>query len=77
MSLHVLAYNLRRLMTSLGIASMIKAVRDYVRLLVLQHVIGAIAVLARSRTPKTRRLPFGASRSRTTHISMYSSAAKA
>lgn len=41
MSLHVLAYNFRRLMTLLGMESMMAAVRAYALLLVLQRLFGA------------------------------------
>lgn len=39
MSLHVLAYNLKRLMTSLGVAGMIEAIRVYALLLALYRVL--------------------------------------
>ena len=77
MSLHVLAYNLKRLMALLGVASMIEAVRAYALLLALQRVFGAMAVKVRSATPKTRHRSLSGSKSRTTRIGMYSSAARA
>ena len=57
MSLHVLAYNLKRLITSLGVAGMMEAVRAYALLLALQCVFGAMAVQVRSATPKLGTAP--------------------
>jgi hypothetical protein len=75
MSLHVLAYNLKRLMTSLGIADMTEAVRAYALSLALQPMPSAIAVPPQSGTPETQHSCLSGLTSRTTRISMYSSAA--
>jgi transposase len=42
MSLHVLAYNVKRLMSLLRLAGMMEAIRTYAFLLALQRVFGAI-----------------------------------
>jgi len=42
MSLHVLAYNVKWLMSLLGIAGLMEAIRAYALLLALQRVFGAI-----------------------------------
>ena len=53
-SLHVLAYNVKRLMSLLGVAGMMEAIRAYALLLDLQRVFGAITLLIRSVSQKTR-----------------------
>jgi transposase len=57
MSLHVLAYNVKRLMSLLGVAGMMEAIRGYAFLLDLQRVFGASAVLTWSVSPKTGTAP--------------------
>jgi hypothetical protein len=52
MSLHVLAYNLKRLMTVLGIANMMEAIRAYALLLALQRVFAAATLLVWPQMPK-------------------------
>jgi transposase len=54
MSLHVLAYNLKRLMTLLGIAEVMKAIRAHALLLALWRVFEAIALLTTSIRPENR-----------------------
>ena len=54
MSLHVLAYNVKRLMSLLGVAGMMEAIRVYAFLSALQRVFRAITLLIRSVSPKTR-----------------------
>jgi transposase len=54
MSLHVLAYNVKRLMSLLGVAGMIEAIRAYALLLALQRVFGASNLLVRWVSQKTR-----------------------
>jgi len=68
MSLHVLAYNVKRLMTLLGVAGMMEAIRAYALLLALQRVYGASTLLIRSVSQKTRRRSLCPSNSRTTCI---------
>jgi len=77
MSLHVLAYNVKRLMSLLGVAGMMEAIRAYAFLLDLQRVFGAGAVLMRSVSPKTRHCSLSTLKRRTTCIGGYSSTAKA
>ena len=76
-SLHVLAYNLKRLMTFAWCSHMIEAVRAYALLLALQRVFGAMAVQVRSAAPKIRHRSLSGSESRRTRTAMYSSAAEA
>lgn len=76
MSLHVLAYNLKRLMALLGIAGMIEAVRAYALLLTQQRVFVALAMLVRLGITKTRHSAWSGSRSRMTPTGVYSPAAK-
>jgi hypothetical protein len=45
MSLHVLAYNLKRLMAVLGIANMMEAIRAYALLLAIQRVFATATLL--------------------------------
>jgi transposase len=52
MSLHVLAYNLKRLMAILGIASMMDAIRAYALFVELQSSLWSITLLALSKKPK-------------------------
>jgi transposase len=54
MSLHVLAYNVKRLISLLGVAGMMEAMRAYSFLLDMQSVFGAITLLIRSVFQKTR-----------------------
>lgn len=77
MSLHVLAYNLKRLMTSIGVAAVIEEVREYVLVLALQSVIGAIAVPVQSGAHKIRHSFLNGLKRRTTEIGMYASVAYA
>jgi transposase len=77
MSLHVLAYNLKRLITSLGVAGMMEAVRAYALLLALQRVTGALAVLPQAEIPETRHGSLSSLKRRKKRIGMYSSAARA
>jgi len=57
MSLHVLAYSLKRLMSLLGGAGMMEAMRAYAFLLALQRVFGAIPLLIRSIPKNAALLP--------------------
>ena len=77
MSLHVLAYNVKRLMSLLGVAGMMEAIRAYAFLSTLQRVFGAITLLIRSVPPKTRHCTLSTLKRRTTCIGGYSSPAKA
>ena len=77
MSLHVLAYNVKRLITLLGVAGMMEAIRAYALLLALQRVFGASTLLIRSVSPKTRKCSLSTLKGRTTCIGGYSSTAKA
>jgi transposase len=52
MSLHVLAYNLKRLLALLGIATLMDAIRAYALLLTLQCLFWPVALLTR---PKVRK----------------------
>ena len=62
MSLHVLAYNFKRLITLLGVTGMMAAVRTYALLWTLHGVSGAIAVLGRSEFQKSRQRALSAIR---------------
>lgn len=77
MSLHVLAYNFKRLMFLYGVAGMMKAIRAYAFLLDLQCVFGAGAVLIRSVSPKNRHCSLITLKRRTIRIGGYRSTAKA
>jgi len=77
MSLHVLAYNVKRLMTLLGVAGMMEAIRAYAFLVALQHVFGASTLLIRSVSQKTRRRSLCTLNSLKTHIGGCNFAAKA
>ena len=76
MSLHVLAYNLKRLMTLLGVVGMMEAVRAYALLLALQRVFRAITLLVRSGIPATRHDSLSALESHTARIGVYSSVSR-
>ena len=52
MSLHVLAYNFRRLMSLLGMQGMLAAIRAYARFLTLQGSLKAVFLLALPKTLK-------------------------
>jgi len=52
MSLHVLAYNFRRLIAILGIEKMLAAIRAYARFLTLQALLEAVSVLVFLKNPK-------------------------
>lgn len=54
MSLHVLAYNFKRLITLLGVAGMMEVVRAYGLILALQRLFGVDALLVRAPCPKNR-----------------------
>jgi hypothetical protein len=77
MSLHVLAYNVKRLITLLGVAGMMEAIGAYALLLALQRVFGASTLLIRSVFQKTRRRSLRTSNSLTTYIGGCNFAAKA
>jgi len=77
MSLHVLADNVKRLMSLLGVAGMMEALRAYDFLLAVQRAFGAITLLIRSVSPKTRLCFLSTLKRRTTCISRYNSTAKA
>jgi transposase len=68
MSLHVLAYNVKRLMSLLGVAGMMEAIRAYAFLLDLQRVFGAGAVLIRSVSPKIRHCSLNTLKHRNTAL---------
>lgn len=57
MSLHVLAYNLKRLMTLLGIAGVMDAIRAYALFVSLKHLLRAFIFLTlpESADKKTKR----------------------
>ena len=61
MSLHVLAYNFKRLIIVLGIADMMKAIRAFMRLRRLKTAIQAIFDAIVKRTPKKNIAPLRAS----------------
>jgi len=77
MSLHVLAYNVKRLITLFGVTGMMEAIRAYALLLALQRVFGASTLLIRSISQRTRRRSLRTSNSLTTYIGGCNSAAKA
>jgi transposase len=60
MSLHVLAYNLKRLLALLGIATLMDAIRAYALLLTLQRLFWPVALLTRSKARKKIRGPHNA-----------------
>jgi len=61
MSLHVLAYNFRRLMAILGITDMMKAIRAFIRLRRLKTKMQAIFVEMVTRRLKKNMAPLCAS----------------
>ena len=61
MSLHVLAYNFKRLITVLGIADMMKAIKAFMRLHRFKTAIQAIFDAIVKRTPKKNIAPLRAS----------------
>jgi transposase len=65
------------LMSLLGVAGMMEAIRAYAFLLDLQRVFGAITLLIRSVTSKTRNCSLSFLKRRTKRIGGYSSPAKA
>jgi hypothetical protein len=77
MSLHVLAYNLKRLMTLLGVAGIMKVIRAYALLLAIYRVFEATVVLTRLERTKTRHSALNDLKSCTTRIGLYCSAAHA
>jgi len=77
MSLHVLAYNVKRLMSLLGDAGMMEAIRAYALLLALQRVFEASTLLTRTVSQKTRRRSLCTSNSLKTNIGGCNFAAKA
>ena len=54
MSLHVLAYNFKHLITLLGVAGMMEAVRAYALILALRRAFGALALPGRPPSRKNR-----------------------
>ena len=52
MSLHVLAYDFRRLMSLLGMEGMLAAIRAYASLLTLQGLLWSLSVLVFVKIPK-------------------------
>ena len=75
MSLHVLAYNFKRLITLLGVAGMMEAVRAYALILTLRRAFGALALPSRPLSRKNRNSSRVASSIRNTAAVGYSSAA--
>lgn len=75
MSLHVLAYNLKRLMTSLGVAGMMEVIRAYALLLALYRVFAATVVPTRLGGTKTPHSALKDLERCTTRFGQYSSAA--
>ena len=74
MSLHVLAYNLKRLITVLGVAGMMEAIWAHALILALQRVFGAITLLIRSPTSENRNNFCNASLPLNTAAARYTSA---
>jgi len=60
MSLHVLAYNFRRLMAILGIPGMLAAIRAYAHFLTLQWLFEAFSLLALPKILKQHYKPWNA-----------------
>jgi transposase len=56
MSLHVLAYNFRRLIAILGIANMVNAIRAHALFLRLQGLLWSFAAVIPMTTPRRRCL---------------------
>ena len=61
MSLHVLAYNFRRLMAILGIERMLAAIRAYARFLTLQSLLEALSALTLMKLPRWNYAAWNAS----------------
>jgi transposase len=59
MSLHVLAYNFRRLLTLLGMKGMLAAIRAYARFLALKGLLVASSLLASPKTQKQDERAWG------------------
>ena len=76
MSLHVLAYNVKLLMTLLGVVGMMEAIRAYAFLLALQRVFGASSLMIQSVSEKTWHCSLNPLKSHTPYISAYSFAAR-
>jgi len=74
MSLHVLAYNFKRLITLLGVAGIMEAVRAYALILDLQRVFGAVTLVDGSPNPENRNGSPNASSTRDTAATTRSSA---
>lgn len=68
MSLHVLAYNLRRLMTLISVASLMEAIRVYALVPALKRVFEALTLPVLSTSWKNRNSPGNASLNRRTAI---------
>ena len=66
MSLHVLAYNFKRLIKLLGVAGMMEAVRTHALILALRRVFGALAQLVGLPSPENRNSSCNAALTRTT-----------
>ena len=75
MSLHVLAYNLKRLVTVLGIASMMDAIRAYALLLAVHRVFAAVSRAGRLADSKSGDSAHSAFNNRRVGATMYSPAA--
>ena len=74
MSLHVLAYNLKRLMTLLGVAGVMEAVRAYALILALQRLFGVVRLLSGRPSPASKKSSRNASRTGYSAAAGYSSA---
>ncbi len=74
MSLHVLAYNFRRLMAILGTGRMLEAIRPYARYLTLQALLEVLSVLVLLKIPKWVCEARNASSSSRTDLCPYNSA---
>ncbi len=74
MSLHVLAYNFKRMMTLLGAAGLMEAVRAYALLLDPQRLFGAVTLVDGSPNPENRNSPPNASPTHDTAATTRSSA---
>lgn len=71
MSLHVLAYNRKRLMTLLGVAGMLEVIRMHALLLALHRVFEATVVLTQLGLTKTRHSALNDAKRHTTRIGQY------
>jgi transposase len=76
MSLHVLAYNFKRLVTLLGVAGIMDAIRAHALLLTLQRVFVRTSLLVRSLTSKDDHCTHNAFKHPRTRIAEYSSSAR-